>query len=71
MSGRRDPCRLSTVELTTDQVAKRVNAITTFKLVPGTWSLGKEPYSRLNPAPLVRPVEVNSSFSFCISSAGA
>ena len=58
MSGRRDPCRLSTIERTPSQVAKRVNAITNFKLKPGTWRFGKPPYSRDDPAPLVRPAAV-------------
>jgi hypothetical protein len=58
MSGRRDPCRLSTIERTPSQVAKWVNAITNFKLKPGTWRFGKPPYSRNDPAPLVRPAVV-------------
>ncbi|KAE8820859.1 hypothetical protein D1007_01175 [Hordeum vulgare] len=54
MSGRRDPCRLSTKELPAGKVADRVNLISTaFMDESGAWSWGKAPYDRHHPAPKV------------------
>ena len=57
MSGRFDPCRLSTREMPHAEVSYMVNYISNCKLVED-WRYGKEPYSRANPPPSV------SSFFF-------
>ena len=52
MSGRFDPCRLSTREMPHDEVSYMVNYIANCKLTE-EWQYGKEPYSRANPPPIV------------------
>lgn len=66
MSDRLDPCRLSTIELTPAQLARRVNNITVAKLDETTWFFGKEPYCRAAPAPAVsfQPAPFSISFAF-------
>ena len=59
MSGRFDPCRLSTREMPHAEVSYMVNYISNCKLAED-WRYGKEPYSRANPPPAV-------SFSFLSS----
>ena len=56
MSGRFDPCRLSTKKMPHTEVSYMVNYISNCKLTE-EWQYGKEPYSRANPPPMV-------SFSF-------
>jgi hypothetical protein len=53
MSGRLDPSRVSTIELSTEEVARRVNKISVAKLAPD-WRWGMEPFSRANMPPKVR-----------------
>ncbi|KAE8812983.1 hypothetical protein D1007_09743 [Hordeum vulgare] len=53
MSGPKDPCRLSTVELPLHKVAARANRISGFQLEEETWIFGMEPYHRANRAPLM------------------
>ncbi|KAE8805692.1 hypothetical protein D1007_18187 [Hordeum vulgare] len=55
MGGWRDPCRLSTKDLKSLAVKRRVNVITTTKLPQDGWVWGKEPYSRIHPAPRLFP----------------
>ena len=52
MSGRFDPCRLSTREMPHAEVSYMVNYISNCKLAED-WRYGKEPYSRANPPPAV------------------
>ena len=52
MSGRFDPCRLSTREMPHAEVSYMVNYISNSKLTED-WRYGKEPYSRANPPPAV------------------
>ena len=52
MSGRFDPCRLSTKEMPHAEVSYMVNYISNCKLTE-EWQYGKEPYSRANPLPTV------------------
>ena len=52
MSGHRDPCRLSTKEMSAAEVANLVNEISDLKL-EGSWQFGKQPYSRADPPPAV------------------
>ena len=52
MSGRHDPNRMSTVELTKVQVLKRAKAIAKTKMSE-TWEWGKKPHDRENPVPAV------------------
>ena len=52
MSGRFDPCRLSTKEMPHAEVSYMVNYIFNCKLTE-EWQYGKEPYSRANPPPVV------------------
>ena len=52
MSGRFDPCRLSTREMPHAKVSYMVNYISNCKLA-GDWQYGKAPYSRANPPPVV------------------
>ena len=63
MGGRRDPSRKSTKEMPIDEVAHHVNYISSSQLDVGSWSFGKEPYSRANPPPEVstRPSSLFSS----------
>jgi hypothetical protein len=53
MSGRRDPCRMSTKELPTVEVVRHVNYFSGSQLSETDWHFGKEPYSRANPPPAV------------------
>jgi len=53
MSGRLDPSRVSTIELSSEEVARRVNKISVAKLAPD-WRWGMEPYSQTNRPPKVR-----------------
>ena len=52
MSGRFDPCRLSTKEMPHAEVLYMVNYISNCKLTE-EWQYGKVPYSRANPPPVV------------------
>ncbi|KAE8789728.1 hypothetical protein D1007_36030 [Hordeum vulgare] len=52
MSGRKDPCWLSKVELPPRKGAARVNNITSFRLDEEDWKFGIEPFHRGNRAPL-------------------
>ena len=52
MSGRFDPCRLSTREMPHAEVSYMVNYISNCKLAED-WRYGKGPYSRANPLPAV------------------
>ena len=52
MSGRFDPCRLSTKEMPHAEVSYMVNYISNYKLTE-EWQYGKVPYSRANPPPVV------------------
>ena len=52
MSGRKDPSRISTVDLALAEVARRVNNISNAKL-PMDWRWGMRPYDRSNRPPLV------------------
>ena len=44
---------MCTWELPVVEVARLVNYFSAYKLVKGKWRIGKEPYSRANPPPLV------------------
>lgn len=55
ISGRHDPCRMTTRELNPDQITERVNKISKAGLVGSTWRFGKAPYDRQNSAPAVSP----------------
>lgn len=55
MSGRRDPCRLSTKELTLAEIAQHINDVSAAGLKVEEWQFGKEPHSRAAPAPAVSP----------------
>ena len=59
MSGRRDPCRMSTKELPTVEVVRHVKYCSGSQLSETDWSFGKRPYSRANPPP---PVSIWSPF---------
>jgi len=52
MSGRHDPTRMTTCELTKPQIRMRVKAIARTQM-PDTWEWGKEPHDRTRPAPAV------------------
>ena len=52
MSGRFDPCRLSTKEMPHVEVSYMVNYISNCKLTKEWW-YGKGPYSRADPPPMV------------------
>ena len=52
MSGRFDPCRLSTREMPHAEVSYMVNYISNYKLAED-WRYGKAPYSLANPPPVV------------------
>ena len=60
MSGRFDPCRLSTREMPHDEVSYMVNYIANCKLTED-WQYGKAPYSRAYPPPMVNLI----SFFLC------
>ncbi|XP_044356004.1 uncharacterized protein [Triticum aestivum] len=49
MSGRRDPCRMSTKELPTVEVVRHMNYFSGSKLDEEEWHIDKEPYSPANP----------------------
>ncbi|KAE8769262.1 40S ribosomal protein S5-1 [Hordeum vulgare] len=51
MSGCKDPCQVSMVELPWHKVASRVNGITNFQLDEEEWRFGVEPFHRGNVAP--------------------
>ena len=53
MSGRQDPNRMTTIELSKEEVYRRVKAIARTSMVDGEWQWGKQPYDRHNPAPAV------------------
>jgi hypothetical protein len=53
MSGRHDPCRITTVELSRPQIYRRIKAVAKTRVAESDWVWGKEPYDRANPAPLV------------------
>ena len=53
MSGRHDPNRMTTVELSKEEVYRRVKAIARTSMENGEWQWGKQPYDRYNPAPAV------------------
>ena len=61
MSGRFDPCRLSTREMPHAEVSYMVNYISNCKLAED-WRYGKEPYSRANPPPAVSSFFFSSFF---------
>ena len=63
MSDRRDPSRMSTKEIPRKKVANMVNYIAHCKYEED-WQFGKEPYSRVNPPPVVSRVFL----LFCIFS---
>ncbi len=51
-SGRQDPTRMTTIELTKAQVRLRVKAIAE-SLMTDDWEWGIAPYDRANPPPIV------------------
>ncbi|KAE8800371.1 hypothetical protein D1007_24147 [Hordeum vulgare] len=51
MSGHKDPCRLSTVDLPLSKVVARVNKITNFQLYEEEWRFDMPPFHRGNRAP--------------------
>ncbi|KAE8789969.1 hypothetical protein D1007_35790 [Hordeum vulgare] len=54
MSGRHDPCRLSTKRFTPGAVARRVNLISTTRMDDGgEWSWGMTPFNRFRPPPIL------------------
>ncbi|KAE8781163.1 hypothetical protein D1007_45607 [Hordeum vulgare] len=54
MSGRRDPCRLSTKNFHAGAVAKNVNHISSANMDEGgDWEWGLVPYDRAHPPPVV------------------
>ncbi|KAE8815199.1 hypothetical protein D1007_07525 [Hordeum vulgare] len=54
MSGRHDPCRLSTKRFTLRAVARRVNLISTSRMDDsGNWSWGMTPFNRSRPPPMM------------------
>ena len=54
MSGRLDPCRLSTKRFTPGAVARRVNLISIARMDDrGEWTWGMSPFSRAHPPPVV------------------
>ncbi|KAE8787555.1 hypothetical protein D1007_38492 [Hordeum vulgare] len=54
MSGRHDPCRLSTKRFTPGAVARRVNLISTACMdESGEWTWGMSPFNRPRPPPIV------------------
>ena len=53
MSGHQDPCRMSTKEMPRVEVAHHVNYFSNYKISEEEWHIGKEPYSRANPPPVV------------------
>ena len=64
MSGRFDPCRLSTREMPHAEVSYMVNYISNCKLTE-EWQYGKEPYSRANPPPTVSFSSFFLFFAYC------
>ncbi|KAE8786310.1 hypothetical protein D1007_39918 [Hordeum vulgare] len=53
MSGRLDPCRLSTKRFTLGAVARRVNLISTARMDEGgEWTWGMSPFNRAHPPPM-------------------
>lgn len=63
MSGRHDPNRITTIELTKAEVRKRVKAIAKTRLTDD-WQWGKEPYSRERPVPQDKVPENFSRHNF-------
>ena len=61
MAGHWDPSRMCTKEMSHTEVAHLVNYISNFKLSEAEWRLGKEPYSRAHPPPVV-----GLHFFFCL-----
>ena len=57
MSGLRDPSWMSTKEMPRKEVANMVNYIAHCKYEED-WQFGKEPYSRVNPPPVVSRVSL-------------
>ncbi|KAE8788412.1 hypothetical protein D1007_37533 [Hordeum vulgare] len=54
MSGRRDPCRLSTKNFHVGVVAKNVNQISSANMDEGgEWEWGLVPYDRAHPPPML------------------
>ncbi|KAE8810807.1 hypothetical protein D1007_12422 [Hordeum vulgare] len=54
MSGRLDPCRLSTKRFTPGAVARRVKLISTARMDDGgEWTWGMSPFNRAHPPPMV------------------
>ncbi|KAE8810707.1 hypothetical protein D1007_12507 [Hordeum vulgare] len=54
MSGRLDPCRLSTKRFTPGAVARRVNLISTARMDEGgEWIWGMSPFNRAHPPPMM------------------
>ncbi|KAE8788170.1 hypothetical protein D1007_37868 [Hordeum vulgare] len=54
MSGRLDPCRLSTKRFTPGAVARRVNLISTARMDEGgEWTWGMSPFNRAHPPPMM------------------
>ena len=53
MSGCRDPSRMSTKEMPRVGLARHVNDFSNCKLSEEEWCIGKEPFSRANPPPVV------------------
>ncbi|KAE8775138.1 hypothetical protein D1007_52394 [Hordeum vulgare] len=54
MSGRHDPCRMSTKRFTPNAVARRVNLISTARMDDsGNWSWGMTPFNRSRPPPMM------------------
>ncbi|KAE8778203.1 hypothetical protein D1007_48908 [Hordeum vulgare] len=62
MSGRHDPCRLSTKRFTPSAVARRVNLISTTRMdESGEWTWGMSPFNRSRPPPMVAVREAAGS----------
>ena len=63
MSGPLDPTQTSTVELTKEEVRRRIKAIATVRMGE-KWTWGLEPYSRSNPPPAVSNVLFFADISY-------
>ena len=69
MSGRHDPCRLSTKRFTPGTIARRVNLISTARMDEGgEWTWGMSPFNRAHPPPMVALLP--SFLSFCFEAGG-
>ena len=63
MSGRHDPTRMTTFELTKPEIRRRVKAIARTSMTDD-WKWGKEPHDRAHPAPAVSTGNLLTVISF-------